>query len=175
MGGAVRSDASGVLITGLYGAGKSTVVEEIAFMLEDAAAPYGALDLDWLWWFGVPGLARHDGIKVLMGNLASVVDSYLQSAVNRFVMAWSVRDPTDLTDLRTALPFPIKVVELVVPLSVIDHRLATSVTTGREQDWNAARQWHRDGLGSGLGDVQINGDRPVQDVARDILDWLGWH
>ena len=40
--------AEGVLLTGVYGSGKSSVAEEIAFLLEQAGAPYALLDLDYL-------------------------------------------------------------------------------------------------------------------------------
>jgi adenylylsulfate kinase-like enzyme len=43
--------AEAVLLTGVYGSGKSTVVEEMASLLEERGAPYAALDLDWLAWF----------------------------------------------------------------------------------------------------------------------------
>ena len=49
-------EVEGVLITGVYGAGKSSVAEEIADALEARGALFGAIDLDWLMWFGVPGL-----------------------------------------------------------------------------------------------------------------------
>ncbi len=77
-------DAGGVVISGLYGSGKSTVVEEIAHLLEHAAVPYAALDLDWLWWFEVPGMEREEALRVLSGNLTSVVDAYLDAGVTRF-------------------------------------------------------------------------------------------
>ena len=99
------SSAYGVVISGLYGSGKSTVVEEIADLLEDAGTPYGALDLDWLWWFGVPRIQRHEALRVLFGNLTSVADAYLDAGVTRFVLAWSLRDPRDLAAVRAALPF----------------------------------------------------------------------
>ena len=50
-------DVDGVLITGVYGTGKSSVAAEIAETLERHGVPYGALDLDWLTWFEVPGMA----------------------------------------------------------------------------------------------------------------------
>ncbi len=174
MSGSVKPNACGVLVSGLYGAGKSTVVEDIAALLEDAAAPYGALDLDWLWWFNVPGLQRPEALAVLFDNLASVADAYLEAGVTRFLMAWSLRDPSDLTGLRATLPFPVKVVELNVALSLIEDRLSTAITAGREDDLREARRWWHEGLGVGLGDIQISNDRPVRQVASDILDWLGW-
>ena len=51
--------ADGVLITGVYGSGKSTVAAEVADQLERQQVAYAALDLDWLTWFEVPGL-DHD-------------------------------------------------------------------------------------------------------------------
>ncbi len=41
-----RSDPEAVLITGVYGSGKTSVVEEIADVLERRGVPYAALDLD---------------------------------------------------------------------------------------------------------------------------------
>lgn len=169
-----RSRASGVVISGLYGSGKTTVVEEIADLLEGAEANYGALDLDWLWWFGTPGIQRREALVVLSANLASVVGVYLDAGVTRFVMAWSLRDPSDVSALRAALPFPIKVVELTVPLPLIEQRLSGSVTAARTADLREARRWFHQGLGTGLGDVQIDNDRPVREVAVEILTWLGW-
>jgi hypothetical protein len=165
---------SGVLVTGLYGAGKSSVAEEISSVLEDTGVPFGALDLDWLWWFGIPGLDRAEAKNILFRNLDSIAHNYLAAGVTHFVMAWSLRDPDDLSDLRSALPFPVQVVELTVPLSVIEERLGSAVTAGRADDLEEARRRHAAGIGVGLGDIQIDGDRPLSQVAGDVLDWLGW-
>jgi adenylylsulfate kinase-like enzyme len=40
-----------VLITGVYGSGKSSVAEEMVAVLEEHNAPYALLDLDLLAWF----------------------------------------------------------------------------------------------------------------------------
>jgi adenylylsulfate kinase-like enzyme len=40
-------EVEGVLITGVYGAGKSSVAEEIADALEARGARFAAVDLDW--------------------------------------------------------------------------------------------------------------------------------
>ena len=56
MAGISGGEVEGVLITGVYGAGESSVAEEIADALEACGALFGAIDLDWLMWFGVPGL-----------------------------------------------------------------------------------------------------------------------
>ena len=40
-----------MLLTGVYGAGKSTLVAEIATVFEERGEPFAAIDLDWLGWF----------------------------------------------------------------------------------------------------------------------------
>jgi len=44
--------AESVLLTGVYGSGKSSVAEEIAYLLEQRGEPYALLDLDYLGWAG---------------------------------------------------------------------------------------------------------------------------
>jgi len=43
-----------VVVTGAYGTGKTSIVEEMADILEKAGRSYAAIDLDWLVWFEVP-------------------------------------------------------------------------------------------------------------------------
>ena len=40
--------AEGVLITGVYGSGKSSVAAEIAYLLQQRRQPFALLDLDFL-------------------------------------------------------------------------------------------------------------------------------
>lgn len=44
-------DLRAVLVTGVFGSGKSSIAEEIADLLEGAGLPYALLDLDFLMWF----------------------------------------------------------------------------------------------------------------------------
>jgi hypothetical protein len=60
--------ADAVLVTGVYGAGKSSLVAEVGTLLEEQAVPYGVLDVDWLGWFGV-GATRADQLQVTLGNV----------------------------------------------------------------------------------------------------------
>lgn len=174
MTGSAIACATGVLVTGLFGSGKSTVVEEMAHLLEVDGVPYAALDLDWLWWFDVPGMQRRDALPVLCTNVRSLVDAYLAAGVTRFVLAWSLRDRSDLAALRKALPCPLQVAELTVPLPIIEARLGGAITAGRSDDLREARRWFDQGLGLGFGDIEVRNDRPIREVAAEILSWLGW-
>ena len=51
---------------------------------------------------------------------------------------------------------------------------ATAVTTDRRRDFRAAAMWLEEGIGAGLGDVEIANDRPIRDVVTEIVHWLGW-
>jgi hypothetical protein len=76
-----RSDARAVVVTGAYGTGKSSLVEEIADILEHRRVRYGALDLDWLGWFD-PGFGDGDhdaGFPVKLKNVDAVGDLVIES------------------------------------------------------------------------------------------------
>ncbi len=62
----------GVLITGVYGSGKSSVAAEIAYLLEQRGEPYALLDLDYLRWAGTGGSDRLGEFRLMLRNLAAV-------------------------------------------------------------------------------------------------------
>ena len=76
--------ASAVLLTGVFGCGKTSVAEELAGMLEGSRAPYAALDLDWLAWFDSADDEGPTEHQMMLRNLAAVVDNYLAVAVRFF-------------------------------------------------------------------------------------------
>ncbi|MGH3144298.1 MAG: hypothetical protein ACRDTR_00680 [Rubrobacter sp.] len=47
----IRGEIEAVLITGVFGSGKTSVTEELADVLGERGVAYAALDLDWLAWF----------------------------------------------------------------------------------------------------------------------------
>ena len=93
----------------------------------------------------------------------------------RFLLAWSIRDQSDLDALRDAVPFPLQVIRLTAPITVIKERLASEVTAERKDDLRIAERWLGEGTGSNLGDMVVANDRTIREVAAEILDWLEWH
>jgi adenylylsulfate kinase-like enzyme len=91
----IRID-EGVLITGVYGAGKSTVAAEISYLLEQRRQPYALLDLDFLGW----GVNSFDGSSTrnpfMLRNLAAVVSNYREGGISVFVLAYFVSSPDEL-------------------------------------------------------------------------------
>ena len=165
---------TGVLIIGVYGSGKTSVCEEIAETLESAGRPYGAIDLDWLTWYEAPGHSTgHDGgDPVALANLSDVVGNYLRAGVELFVLAGSVWSEAELEAIRSVLPFPLRVVRLTLPYEEIEARLSPAVTTGRARDLQEAKR--QCALDLALGELVVDSNRPIGQVADEILGWLDW-
>jgi Adenylylsulphate kinase len=163
-----------VLLTGLFGAGKSTIAAEMADHLEDAGVPYAALDLDWLTWSNVGEGDRASEHAMLLHNLEAVVVNYRAGGVRYFVLARWIRDRDELGGLIATMAMPLHTVELVVPLDVITRRVGADPTAGRLDDIAESVAWVEDGGGVGFAEYTVVNDRPVREVAADILRWLAW-
>ena len=164
--------ATAILLTGVYGAGKTTVAEEVAGLLEDGDPPFAAIDLDWLTWSSVPG-ADHDETAILHANLRAVAGTYRAAGARRFVLAGSVNALT-LAAIRDALAMPLLVVRLEVPIEVIEARLRGAATSGRAEDLAVAREQLAAGANAGLEDAVIDGTPPVAETARAVIALAGW-
>jgi hypothetical protein len=172
--GARGGEPDGVLITGVYGAGNSSLAAEIAETLERRGVAYGALDLDWLMWFAVPAMADDAAHDVYLANVAAVVANYRAVGVRHLVLAGAVRDGRELKALRAAAGAELRVVRLDVPRAEIVRRLRRDPTTGRADDLEVAERWLADSTGVGIEDLAIQNDGSIQALAEQIIDWLGW-
>ena len=130
--------AEGVLITGVYGSGKSSVAQEIAYLLEQQGEPFALLDLDYLSWAGPDTGDRTAEIELMCQNLAAVTTNYRRAGIKLFVLAYFVRTAEEIHAIKEALGLPLKVARLTVPLAVIEQRLASDVTSGRRDDLREA-------------------------------------
>ena len=166
--------AEGVLLTGVYGSGKSSVAEEIAYLLEQRGEPYALLDLDYLSWAGTGTGDRSEEFGLLLQNLAAVAANYRRAGIRLFVLAYFVRSPGEMAGVRKALGMPLRVARLVVPLRDIERRLAGDVTSGRRDDLREAAASIAAAEGAGTEDVVIRNDRRIGAVAQDVLSFLGW-
>ncbi len=167
------NDPRAILIMGVFGAGKSSVAEEIADLLEAGAPPYAAIDLDWLCWSNARGADHHEH-EILARNLAAVAGNYRDAGVERFVLAGSVADAATLEAVCSAMAVPVLVVRLTAPLAIIEERLSSSPTHGRADDLARAREWLAEGTGAGLEDEAIENVGPIRETALRILALAGW-
>jgi hypothetical protein len=163
----------GVLVTGVYGTGKSSLAAQIADLLEARGVPFGAIDLDWLAWFDV-GTGGDAGRDVYLRNVRAVVGNEVDAGARRIVLAGAVRDAAEVEDLEAATGMPLRVVRLEVELAEIERRLRDDPTTGRAEDAREAARWLRDGIGSDVGHLVVGNDGDIVELAHRVLDWLGW-
>ena len=163
----------GVVLTGAFGVGKTTLCEELADQLEVLGTPYAAIDLDWLRWFDVPGLSRLAAEEALVGNLADVAARYRRAGVRRFFLAGRVEDDL-FARMRSTLGFPLRVVHVELDLETIRTRLSTAVTSGRADDLVAANRHVRQSHALPRADLVVVTDRPARELAESMLQARGW-
>ena len=163
-----------VLVTGVYGVGKSTIVAQMADLLEARGHRYAALDLDWLAWADDGLHDSHTDQFMLLTNLASVVGKYRAHGIERFVLAGWVGDAGELDRMRSTMDMPMRVVRLTLGYEEIVRRIGPGQTTGRADDMAQTAAWLAADAGVGLEDLAIPNERPAVEVAAKILDWIGW-
>ena len=120
-----------VLIIGAYATGKTALASEIAEMLEVQGRPYAAIDLDWLAWADTGSADESFSNRLMLMNLGAVVANDIAEGVRSFVLAGAYSDRSELNELVAALPMPLRIVRLTVPLEVIERRLRSDVSAGR--------------------------------------------
>ena len=166
--------AGGVLITGVYGSGKSSVAAEISYLLEQRRQPHALLDLDYLGWGGDNFDDHAAGFGLMLRNLTAVASNYRDAGISVFIVAYFIRNRDALRAVREAAGIPLRTVRLSVPLPVIEQRLAADMTSGRRDDLREAASSIAVEEGVGVEDVTVVNDQPVGVVAREVMTWLGW-
>jgi hypothetical protein len=167
-------DPQAVLISGVFGSGKSTVAEEIADLLEQRGLPYALMDLDFLVWFDAG--SRDAESRVLRQNVEALAANFRAAGVRLFVLAGASRDREEVDALSAALGFPLKVVRLTVPLPEIERRLRASAATEARlrDDLPRSAEWIAEGAGEGIEDLVVANEVSARQAANEIVDWLGW-
>jgi adenylylsulfate kinase len=166
--------AEGVLITGVYGSGKSSAAAEISYLLERRRQPHALLDLDYLGWGGDNFDDHAAGLGLMLRNLAAVASNYRDAGISVFIVAYFIKNQHALRAVREATGVPLRVVRLSVPLPEIEQRLAADTTSGRRDDAREAASSMAAGEGVGLEDVTVVNDKPISLIAREVMTWLGW-
>ena len=82
--------------------------------------------------------------------------------------AQAMVDPVPQAMVLTAIVIGVGVQALALSLVVRIHQRYATL------DMREARRWFDQGLGLGFGDVEVRNDRPIREVAAEILTWLGW-
>jgi gluconate kinase len=165
-----------LLLTGTVGSGKTAVAAEIGLLLEESELPSAIVDLDWLGWVHLG--ASFDGVERLIAeNLAAIWPNLRSAGVRRLVLVRALQRREAVDGLRWALPDAgLTVVRLLASRATVEERL-------RRRDTGAVLEEHlmqtllmAESMDrAALEDFQVeNDDRPVRDVAAEILHRAGW-
>ncbi|MEV5966670.1 AAA family ATPase [Kribbella sp. NPDC051952] len=172
--------AQALLLSGVGGAGKTTIAQAVAGLLTAEQHPTGVLDLDAVAQFGpkragpalhdraaLPGLGFHDQLRV--HNLAAVWATYRDVGA-RFMV---VSGPVDTADERAAYTWAlegcdVRVVRLETAPEVIAER--TRDTRGPEWDLQAALAVKHEAV----QDFTVSNDREPEATAVEVLGMVGW-
>jgi hypothetical protein len=170
---AAEGIAEAVLVTGVYGAGKSTVIADMGKVLSDHGQRYGLIDVDWVGWFDV-GMDDDAWRRVVLSNVQHLVEVYVREGARCLALAWWVRSPAEVDQLQRAISLPLRVVQLRVSADLVRERLGAAPTEERQgDDLQTALQALADDATSVAGLV-LPGDRPIRETSLEICEWLGW-
>lgn len=165
-----------LLLSGTVGVGKSTVAAEINDVLAELMIPNAAVDLDALVWQW-PSSGKWNS-NLMFENLASLWPNYQSHGAGHLIIARVLEDRSELVRYENAVPGAvITVCRLTVPEAVRLDRLALRMPPGPSRDWHLARSVELESIlaRQGCEDFTVeNGDRPVREVAVEVLVRAGW-
>lgn len=165
-----------LVLTGTVGSGKSTVAAEINDALAELKIPNAAIDLDALVWQW-PSTSKWNN-DLMFENLASLWPNYHSHGATHLILARVLEDRAELDRYRTAVPgAEITVCGLTTPERLRLERLHERMPPGPSRDWHLARTVELEGIlaDRAYEDFEVeNGDRPIRDVALEVLSRAGW-
>jgi hypothetical protein len=165
-----------LLLTGTVGVGKSAIAAEVNDALAALKIPNAAVDLDALVWQWPSTSMWNDDL--MFENLASLWPNYAAHGATNLVLARVLESPAELTRYATAVPgAEISVCRLVAPEALRVSRLLGRMPPGPSREWHLSRTVELDAILDRLPCVDFiieNGDRPVRDVALDVLINAQW-
>lgn len=162
-------------ISGAVGVGKTSVLSELNYILETEKVPHGCIERDALS-YTWPTQGRFNEVMVER-NLRCVIANFLEAGATRLLIAGVIEGPEDLEVYRRCIPnAEIQVCRLTADVDLRRQRLR-SREKGAGLDWHLDRTVELDGIldRAGIEDFCVdNGDRPLREVALEVLARAGW-
>lgn len=162
-------------ISGSVGVGKTSTLIEIHDILEERKVPHGCVERDALG-YSWPPQGRFNE-RIIEKNLSCVVRTFLAAGAERLAIAGVIETPHDLSVYERCIPnAEIQVCRLTAELDLRRERLRIR-EKGAGLSWHLERTAELDGIldKARLDDFSVdNGDRPLRDVALEVLARAGW-
>jgi adenylylsulfate kinase len=165
-----------LILSGTCGVGKSAMAAEINDVLAEAGIANAAIDLDALTWQW-PSSSPFNS-DLMFENLAALWPNYHAHGATRLILARVLEDRSELSRYRDAVPeAEIIVCRLIAPQSTRIDRLRERMPPGPSRDWHEQRTVELEEIltRSSVEDVLVNNDdRPLREVALEVLARAGW-
>jgi hypothetical protein len=166
-----------LLITGPVGIGKSSVLFEAARLLREARIPHAAVDLAQIGEAWPPPADDRWNERLAHRNLACMWSNFREAGAERLLLERVLEARSLLRHVAAAVPgAQITVVRLRAPKEIVEARIRHR-EQGRDPSWylEAAAYLVETMERSDIADHVIEtANRPVSEVAQDILRMVGW-
>ncbi|MBI1872935.1 MAG: hypothetical protein HYS05_03480 [Acidobacteria bacterium] len=163
-----------LVISGSMGTGKTTIMAEASDILSAQGVEHAAIDVDSL---GTAHLPRELSDDLTCRNLASVWGNYAAVGVKRLLLACAIEDGAELDRLYRTLQIAEGVVcRLRAGVQTMEQRIRVR-EPGMLQEQLVRRAVELEAVldRTHVEDFSIaNDDRPVTDVAHELLRRAGW-
>lgn len=164
------------MLSGTVGVGKTTMALEVVDALAEREVACAAVDLDALVMQWPPTSKWNNDL--LFENLAAIWPNFVRHGVTHLILARVLEDASDLEHYRKAVPgADIRICRLVAPERQRKQRLRARMPPGPSLDWHLHRTTELEEVLAAAKYEHFtvdNGDRPIREVAVEILRRAGW-
>jgi hypothetical protein len=164
-----------LIITGSMGSGKTTVLSEASDILAVRNIPHASIDLDALGTAHLPSSVEDN--QLMYRNLRSVWENYAQVGLRRLLVARAIEDRAELECCCGAVSASkVVICRLTASIKTMQDRVQ-SCELGALQGSYVARVAELNSIldRAHLEDFSLlNENRPVTDVAHEMLVRAGW-
>lgn len=164
-----------LVVTGPCGAGKSSVGFECLELLEEAGIPAAMVDAELAYFHPKPA-DDPQGTEVAERALAAVAPVYAAAGIDRLLLPRVIERPRHLELVHAALPGArLQIAWLEVSPETVAARLgAREIGSALEWHLHRAEEIRSNAAAHELFDFTVDGERPVREVALDLLGRAGW-
>lgn len=164
-----------VVVTGPIGVGKTAVLHEADSLLIEADARHATVELEEIarCWTEASTISRPSFVD---GNLAALWSNFAAVGATRLLLAGLVEQRIEVERISGAVPGAVvTVARLHAPLAVVERRIRLREPASPDGEVDGARWWTRHYEHEHPEDYVVETDqRPVREVAREVLRLAGW-
>jgi hypothetical protein len=164
-----------LIITGSMGSGKTTVMAEASDILALRGIPHAAIDLDMLGLAHLPAEKENDA--VMYRNLQAVARNYAAVGVDRFLIARAIENQAALQRCIAAVAAKkVTVCRLTASRETMQQRVGSREFGIYRNKYIERVAILNDALGLARLEnfVVTNEDRPLHDIANEVLERADW-